>query len=599
MGKKSFTKIRNELRGVEQSSLPELHMSILRNITLEPIESYWKYLAYQMGYKAAVQWGQYDRILDEAIRGKEDIFGSNVDCILIFMKLENFSWNLARNLPGLNDQQIQLEINRINNYVVEVLENIRHKTQAPILWHGFEIPSYPSEALCHGQMKNGHVSVIGHLNTCLQEFLQKALNAYFVDLNRILLRLGYKNFYDFRFWHIGQQPFTLEGLKEIAMEDFKWIRAIKGKNKKCLVLDCDNVLWGGIIGEDGLAGIKLGKTYPGSMYYEFQQEILNLYHQGILIALCSKNNEEDVFEVLEKHPGMLLKKEHIVTAKINWRNKTENLKQIAEDLNLGLDSLVMVEDSPFEAGLVQRFLPEVEVLEFNAEKPFEYRNILSSCGLFETLISSKEDQTRTQMYQTEAKRKEMRKEALSLEDYYKTLEMELAIHLVDDFSVPRLAQLTQRTNQFNLTTRRYTESDVRKLQRNSLADILYIQLKDKLGDSGIVGVCILKYKDQKAVMDTFLLSCRVLGRDVEKAFLNQALCLAQKKGCTSVIGEYYPTPKNVQVKDFYLSQGFKMIEADDKNVLRFQYPLNKAISRKLGFFKNIYSYINQHSEIKL
>ena len=599
MEKINFAKIQNELRTVDQSTLPNFSITVLRNITLEPAEIYWKYLAYKLGYKATVQWGRYDRILDEAIEGKDDLFGPNVNFILVFMKLENLSSGLARNFAGLNDQQIDAEINRTNNYVIEVLERIHQKTQVPILWHGFEIPSYPAGVMCDGQLKKGHASTIGHLNECLKESLQKTSDAYFVSLNRILSRLGHKSYYDSRLWHIGQLPYTLEGLYEIAVEDFKWIRAIKGKNKKCLVLDCDNVLWGGIIGEDGLTGIKLDKTYPGSMYYEFQQEVLNLYHQGILIALCSKNNEEDVFEVFEKHPDMLLKREHIVTAKINWRNKAENLKQIAEDLNLGLDSLVMIEDSPFEAGLIRRFLPEVEVLEFNAEKPFEYRNILASCGLFETLISSKEDQARTRMYQTETRRKEIKREAVSLEDYYKTLEMELAIHLADDFSVPRLAQLTQRTNQFNFTTRRYTESDVRKFQKDSLADILYIRLKDKFGDSGIVGVCILKYKDQKAVIDTFLLSCRVLGRAVEKVFLKQAFCLAQKKECTSVIGEYYPTPKNVQVKDFYPSQGFEMIDTNEKNILRFQYQLNKEIPLNLGFFKNIYSHIDQPMEIKL
>ena len=469
-----------------------------------------------------------------------------------------------------------------------------------VLWHGFELPAYPALGILDSQSSEGQQTLINSLNEFLRISLKSQENTYFVDLNLCLARLGFDQFYDPRYWHVGRAPFTRQALCEIAIEDFKFIRSLTGKTKKCLVLDCDGILWGGIIGEDGLAGIKLGKTYPGSAYYEFQQEVLNLYYRGIILALCSKNNEEDVWEVFRKHPDMILKERHIATTQINWRDKAANLRQIALDLNIGMDSLVFIDDSEFEVNLIHKVLPEVEVIHIPPAKTMESRNILASCGLFDTLTLSAEDKNRGAMYKAEVARKDLQVQTTDMKTYFKTLGMVVEIRFADEFAIPRIAQLTQKTNQFNLTTKRYSEADIKAFANSDQSDVIHLTLKDRFGDSGIVGVCILRYQDKKSIVDTFLLSCRVLGRGVEDAFLIQALKLAKKRDCKAAIGEYYATLKNSQVTDFYAKQGFDILKEKTKaEEQKFLYELDGQIRPEPAFFKKIVSEIDQQEETQV
>lgn len=590
----SYSEIQDLLNQANLSQFAGFNISILRNIMIEPIEPYLRYLAYQIGFDASIRFGGYDNVFQESVAGQTDLLNEETDCVLIFMILDTLSRDLSRNYVALNRKQIETEIKRIGEFVTSVLSGIRRQSRAMILWHGFELPAYPALGILDSQSSEGQQNLINDLNEFLKISLRNQENAYFADLNLCRTRLGFDQFYDPRYWHIGRAPFTRQALREIASEDFKFIRALKGKTKKCLVLDCDNTLWGGIIGEDGLRGIKLGQTYPGSAYYEFQQEVLNLYNRGVILALCSKNNKEDVWEVFRKHPDMILKEKHIATAQINWRDKAANLRQIALDLNIGLDSLVLVDDSEFEANLIREVLPEVEVIRVPPTKVMSSRNILASCGLFETLTLSAEDKKRGVMYKAEVARNKLQDQATDMEAYYKSLEMVLEIHLASEFAIPRIAQLTQRTNQFNLTTKRYSEADIKAFADSSNSDVVYVQLKDRFGDSGIVGACVIKYADKTAIFDSFLLSCRVLGRGVEDAFLIQALKLAKKRGYNTAIGEYYATRKNSQVANFYTKQGFERLGSETTgDGQRFQYELGRQIRPEPIFFKKLVSEIDE------
>jgi FkbH-like protein len=554
-----------------------------------------------MGLDAQIRFGEYDHIFQEAVGGKGDLLHKQTDFVLVFVKLDTLSWDLSRNYPALSVGQLKAEVDRIKEYITSVLSGIRKQTDATVLWHGFEMPVYPSLGILESQTCDGQQALVGCLNEFVRTSLKNQGNAYFVDLNLCLGRSGFNQFYDSRYWHIGRAPFAREALREIAAEDFKFIRSLRGKTKKCLVMDCDGILWGGIIGEDGLGRIKLGKTHPGSSYYELQQEILNLYNRGVILALCSKNNEEDVWEVFRKHPDMILKEEHIATAQLNWKDKVANLRQIALDLNIGLDNMAFIDDSEFEVNLIRDVLPEVEVIHMPPGKAVEYRNILASCGLFDTLNLLEEDKKRGAMYRAEVARKKLQTEITDMETYYKSLQMVVEIRFADEFAMPRIAQLTQRTNQFNLTTRRYSETDIKNFANSGEADVICIRLKDRFGDSGIVGVCVLKYRDRKVTFDTFLLSCRVLGRGVEDAFMIQALKLAKKRGCQVCIGEYYRTRKNSQVENFYAEQGFQRFDSDPNTltgVVRYRYDLEEEIKPEPKFFKHIVSEIDWKSEIK-
>ncbi len=584
----SFLEIQKFLNQASYNHLPKLNISILRNVMVEPIEPYIKYLSYQSGYCAKVKFGEYDNIFQEAVGGKNDLLNSDTDCVLIFTKLETLSWNLARNYTALKHAKIKEEVGIIKEFIKNVLLGIRSQTNGMILWHSFELPVYPAFGILDSQYSDGQLKTICDLNEHLRVNLHRHENAYLVDMNLCLARLGFHQFYDQRYWHIGKAPYSRTAIREISLEIIKYIRPLIGKNKKCLVLDCDNVLWGGIIGEDGLSGIQLGKNYPGSFYYEFQQEVLNLYNRGIILGLCSKNNEEDVWEVFRKHPDMVLKEDHISTFQINWEDKITNLKRITQDLNISLDSLVFIDDSEFEINLVRMALPEVEVIHIPRSKVVESRYILASCGLFDTLALSEEDKKRGSLYKTEIKRKELLAQSIDMKTYFKSLEMKLDICFADEFTIPRIAQLTQKTNQFNLTTKRYSEADIKSLSNTNSSDVVYVKLEDRFGDSGIIGVCILKYSNKKALIDTFLLSCRVLGRGVEDAFLSNVLKLAKMRECEEVIGEYYATLKNSQVSDFYVKQGFEKIKEKSNNEKGvFYYDQYRNIKNEPDYFAEI------------
>ena len=584
----SYSEIQEYLSKLKPGKLPELKISILRNVVVEPIEPYLQYLACRMGFNARVSFGSYDNVFQEAVGGDRELLGPDTDNVLVFLKLDGLSWDLARNFNALSKTQIQEEIDRIKVFISSVLSGIRGQTEAMILWHSFELPAHPALGILDSQSSEGQSAAIGKLNQFLKETLKSSGNSYPVDLNLCRLRVGDKNFYDQRYWHIGRAPYSREALREISEENFKFIRPLKGKNKKCLVLDCDNTLWGGIIGEDGLNEIKLGKTYPGSAYYEFQQEVLNLYNRGVILALCSRNDEEDVWEVFRQHPDMVLKEEHIAAAQIEWQDKAAGLKQLSKDLNIGLDSMVFMDDSEFEIDLVREVLPEVVAIHLPADRAVENRDILASCGLFDSLSLSEEDKKRGAMYKAEAHRKKLLTQATDLFNYLKSLEMVLTIRFADEFTIPRIAQLTQRTNQFNLTTRRYSEEEIKNFSESDLSDVFCVKLSDRFGDSGIIGVGILKYQSGKAVIDEFLLSCRILGRGVEDAFLIQILKIAEKNGCRTVIGEYIPTAKNGQVRDFYQKHGFKALKkAPGEQAKTFRHDLKEGIGTEPAFFKKI------------
>ncbi len=592
----SYSDIQKRLKETDTTGLPRLSLTVLRNIMVDTMIPYLRHHALEIGYDAQVSFGEYDTIFQEAVGGSPGLLNQETDAVLVFTKLETLAPSLVYDFLALKAQSLEAEKTRIFSHIEAVLAGIRRQTPAMILWHGFETPLHPAYGAIDTRFEQGQLATVRELNDGLRARLQNLANAYFVDMDRCMARVGEAEFYDQRYWHYGRAPYALEGLREIAQEDFKFIRALKGKNKKCLVLDCDNTLWGGVVGEDGLEGIKLGVNHPGSAYYEFQKEVASLANRGVILALCSKNNEADVWEVFEKHPDMVLTGDQIATAQINWNDKAANLRQIALDLNIGLDSLVLIDDSEFEAELVRRELPQVTVLQFPKARPAEARRMLASCGLFDTLTVSDEDRQRGRMYKAEANRKRLMASSTDLESYYRSLEMVIVVSLADAFSIPRIAQQTQKTNQFNLTTRRYSEEDIRAFVAAPDVDVVQLQLSDRFGDAGIVGTCILRHSEGTTVFDTFLLSCRVLGRGVERVFLRKALELAVARGSRLAVGEYVASKMNSQVEAFYAQHGFLEVgptPGSDVGTRVFHFNLERDLPAEPDFFKSVQARFNQ------
>ncbi|MGQ4807053.1 hypothetical protein NKDENANG_00391 [Candidatus Entotheonellaceae bacterium PAL068K] len=542
----------------ESTSLPCLRVAVLRNFTVEPLIPVIQGEIARAGFYPEIYLGAYDAIMQDALDPDSALYAFQPDFIMVMLWLDTLAPTLATRFLALSLAQVQTEVRQVLDTVDEVLSGLRRHTDVPILCNNFPLPLFPTQGILDAQSEHSQMHSILKLNQELLHCQRQRRNVYMVDYMSLLARLGSMNGIDERHWQIGSAPLGRHVLVSCGREYGKFFRALRGKSHKCLVLDCDNTLWGGVVGEDGIGGIQLGASYPGSCYQAFQREILNLHDRGVILALCSKNNEQDVLDVLRTHPEMLLREEHFATWQINWDDKATNLMHIARDLNIGLDSLVFVDDSEFECGLVCEQLPQVAVLHL-ASDPSMYRSQLGLGGYFDTLSVSAEDRKRTQMYRAEVQRQQLYQQTHSLEEYLAKLELVAEIGQADSVTIPRIAQLTQKTNQFNLTTRRYSEGDIQTFVDSPHADVFYLKLRDRIAELGLVGVAIVTYSDHAAELDTFLFSCRALGRGAEDAFLAHVLNAATARGCRRVLGRYWKTAKNGQVKDFYTQRGFCMV----------------------------------------
>jgi len=345
-------------------------------------------------------------------------------------------------------------------------------------------------------------------------------------------------------------------LPEAADEYMGYVKALKNLTRKCIVLDLDNTLWGGIIGEDGFEGIQLGKDPPGNAFVDFQRLLLSYYNRGIILAINSKNNYDDAIKVIKRHPHMVLREKHFAAMRINWQNKVENMIELAKEINIGLDSMVFIDENPHEREQVRQVLPQVLVVEMSSS-PYLYRQALENINDFNILVFTEEDKMRGEMYYASRMRSELQKSVVSLEDFLTSLEMKAIIRQADDFSLPRVTSLVNKTNQFNLTTRRYTASKIKKVKDEKNKFNLYtLQVIDKFGDEGIVGVAIVRKEPQTWIIDSFLMSCRVIGRKLETAFLAAIVADAKEKGVSTIVGEYVATKKNEPAKSFYPDHRF-------------------------------------------
>ena len=576
------------LENRDVSQLKPLKLAFLRNITLEPIQPYLSFGFGQLGYNVNYYFSLYDNALQLTNDENSDIYQFFPEITIIAMDLQTLCPDLWWRFCELDQKDIIKNSNYIINYISQIIISIRSVDKKMIiLLHNFPVPTHPSYGIYDSQSSFGQVKTIRKLNTELSDLIQQWSDVYLIDLDLIQSKLGAENLYDLRYWHIGRAPYTKELYIALVDEYKKCLRSLKGKTKKCLALDLDNTLWGGILGEDGLQGIQLGHTYPGSAYCDLQRVVLNLYHRGVILAICSKNNHNDVIEALNHHPDMILHEKHFSIIKANWNNKADNLLAISEELNIGLDSIVFIDDSDFEINLIKKILPEVSTYQLTGD-PAYFAALLSQITVFDSLSSTTEDKNRSKMYHSQSKRKETKSQFSDLTAYYRSLEIKVTIKLADEFSITRITQLIQRSNQFNLTTKRFTESELKIKMSSNESDVFYLEMTDRFGRHGIVGTAIIDYFEKEAVIISFLVSCRVIGYGVAVVLLNTILLASRAKGMKSVIGKYIKSSKNQLVENFYPENDFIPVDAIEIDTKQFKYELFKNYDKVPDY----YSYIN-------
>ncbi len=539
----------------EAGTVPTMRLGVLRNFTIEPLLPVLDAEAARDGSLPVTYLGDFDAIAADALDSTGPLARFHPSVIVLALWLTPLAPRLVERFPSLSADEVQAEVTRVVTYVRDMLAGLRRWTRAPILLNNFPLPPRRALGILDAQREESQTEAALGLNRALRQLATDAGSTFIVDYMSVFAAVGSAEGLDARNWAHRRSPLGRPVLLPLGQEYARYFRALRGGARKCVVVDCDNTLWGGIVGEDGPDGIRIGDG-PGATHTSLQRELLNLHDRGVLIALCSKNNEEDVLEVLRTHPDMLLRESHVACHRINWDDKASNLQAIAQTLNIGLDSVVFVDDSVFECGLVRDRLPDVVVVELTSAGSDDYGSQLARRGLFDSLVSSTEDAQRTSHFKAEVTRRELQSTAGSLEDFLRGLEMVAEVGEAHDEVIARIAQLTQKTNQFNLTTRRYTEADIRRFAGAGSSAVLYLRLRDAVADLGLVGVAIVTTAGRIADVDTFLLSCRALGRGVEAVLLDEVRRCAEARGCTTLRGRYVPTPKNAQVAEFFPSAGF-------------------------------------------
>jgi FkbH-like protein len=546
----------------DEDALKPIQLAILRDFTVEPLVPVLRAELAQSGFRATVWVGDFDTISRDALdpNGSLDAFGADV--ILILRWLEQTAAPLATGFVTLQLDQVQAMVGEVADRIGSELAAIRSRTTVPIVISNFPLPDLTTLGILDAQLESGHRRAVEDLNRAILAVARGFTDVLVVDVARLVGRVGSRSAIDDRAWQTSRAPLAVPLLLALGSEVATFVRALRSTPRKCLVLDCDNTLWGGVVGEDGLRGIKIDPSYPGSAYLAFQRELLNLRERGVLLALVSKNNEADVLEVLRVHPQMLLRESHLAAWRINWQDKSANLQEIAAELNIGVDSLVLADDSEFECGLVRQQLPEVGVLYLGTE-PSRYVSLLREAAFFDSLTFSADDQSRADLYVADRRRRASAPATASVEEYLASLKMEATIALPAPSEIARVAQLTQKTNQFNLTTIRYTEGEIARRMATAESEIHCLHLRDRFSDLGLVGIAIVDYHADDAMIDTLLMSCRVLGRGVEDAFIAHVAGAAIRRGSRRLIGSYRPTAKNEQVSAFFPDRGFQPAGGDE------------------------------------
>ncbi len=543
-------------RNAQRSAWPaarRVNVAIAGSYTTTQLGTLLRLAAARIGIQIDLYESPYGQYQQDIIDSGSRLYRFSPDIVLLAvhegdLHLSEFSSNPA--------EEVQTEITRWTS----LWNVVTNESRARIVQHNFALPCDIPAGHLATRLPGSRYMMTQAVNTGLGQAAGSAVSI--VDCERLSAFIGKQRWCDPRYWNMSKQAVALDALPLLARHTAAVIAADVGLSRKCLVLDLDNTLWGGVIAEDGLAGIQLGHGAEGEAFVAFQEYLLKLKRKGVILTVCSKNNHTDAIQPFQQHPEMRLKLQDIALFVANWTSKPENIRAIADTLQIGLDSLVFVDDNPVERDIVRKFLPQVDVLPM-PEDPAYYVRTLSQYLLLETASLTAEDSERTAQYQARAQIKALEASATSIEDFYRSLQMQALVTPFDETQLPRIAQLIGKTNQFNLTTRRHGMPQLEAFVGDTNYVHLALRLRDRYADHGLVSVMIARQDGNTLDIDTWLMSCRVIGRTVEATMLEHLCRRALQLGCTSIRGTYIPTPKNAMAAEAYPKQGFSRLDTTD------------------------------------
>ena len=512
----------------------------------------------------------FDTWVQEVINPGSGLYSNHYDAVIILL-----DGTEARGWKNVDEgaERISLWKQALHKLVSKI-------TVAPVFISTIDIRENRIKALSERKLR---YEIENDWYQFVQGMVEDRGNVYLFDLADTIAEIGRKHFYSNKMWYMSNMPYSRDGLNAVSHELDSILGSAFRSRKKIIALDLDNTLWGGVIGEDGIDGIELSDHKEGQRFYDFQRQILEMKKRGVVLGIVSKNNEDDAEAAIQNHPSMLLHDDDFVSKKINWDNKAVNLKKMANELNLTEAGFIFIDDNPVERETIKGECSEMTIPEY----PFDTAELLGFAEKIwfdycRPLSVLREDLKRTQMYQNETKRKNEIKESLDLDDYITKLEMVADIHRMKSTELERVVQLINKTNQFNLTTKRYTHSEIEKIAADKCNAIYVVYSNDKYGDNGLISVIILRKSQKEVLIDTFLMSCRVMGRKLEDVIINE---LASRYGNKKIVAEFIATAKNAPVKNLYDRLGFDMIfDGDDGHKI---YELDGYQRKEIDFYKEI------------
>jgi FkbH-like protein len=545
-------------------------LAILRSFTLEPAIPLLRAEAFLYGIDLTVHIGDFNAYAQEILDRESSLYRFAPDAVILAINTADVAPDLWQAYSDIEPESVSAAVQRVSDSFGQWIRAFRKNSSATLLVHSIELPMRASAGVLDAQRSSGQFSgqsqAMQQINQELKSIANENRSVFILDYDSLVARHGRLRWRDERKWLVARMPIAADHLIYLAREWLRFLVPLTGKTAKVLVVDLDNTLWGGVIGEDGMTGIKLGPEYPGAGFQSLQRAMLDMARRGVLLAICSKNNPEDAMEALERHPGMLLKAADFSAMRINWNDKVQNLREIASELNVGLDALAFLDDNPVERGQVSSALPEVKVIDL-PDDSLGFAAAVRDCPVFERLTLSAEDAQRNNLYAAQRERSQAEHGFQSKEDFFRYLEQKAEVRPASAATLARIAQLTQKTNQFNLTTQRYTEQQIAEMAERPHWQVISIKVQDRFGDHGLVGVAITRDDGDNCEIDSFLLSCRVIGRTVESALLAYIARGAAQRGRKRLLGRFRPTKKNTPARDFYPQHKFESVEQNHDSSL--------------------------------
>lgn len=548
-------RIRRELLAENGERTP-CRIAILGGSTTAPIREIVELFLLDKGIAPIFYESEYNKWYEDACFGNPELDAFRPQIVYIHTSCVNLP--LAQIPAGADEATVETLAKAEFTRYQQAWNQLREKFGSAIIQNNFELPANRVLGNLSAVIPSGRI----HFVQLMNQWFAKAADSSLIlqDLEFLAADLGLSHWYDPDGYALYKVALSSESIPGLARNLASIIGAILGKSKKCLVLDLDDTIWGGVVSEDGVEGLELGHETPlGESYLAWQRYILDLRDRGVILAVCSKN-DEDIAKSGFTHPDCLLKPDDFISFQANWEPKPENIRQIATEINIGLDSLVFLDDNPAERAIVRSQLPMVAVPEVNEREPFSYIRAIEEGRYFEVVTLSQDDLQRNASYAQNKQRKELETASGSYEDFLRSLAMEAEIAPFCETYLSRIAQLTNKSNQFNLTTHRYTETELWSIMQSNRYITLYGRLKDCFGDNGVVSVIIGELKDAAVHIRLWLMSCRVLKRNMEQAMLDALVKASQAAGASQLIGYYYPTKKNHMVSHLYESFGFTCVQ---------------------------------------